>query len=155
MQEKRFWVWVFGDIEGLRWVVRRNEMAFPDHTGTVAAKIQKGDQAILYVSRGAFRNPTKDQARLAGMVRVTSARAQHREITIGKKKYSWLVTFKPDTILKERTGPAVRSIIRKLSMVRRPEVWGVYFRKSPVAINVRDFRVMARAIEVWNRRRFH
>jgi hypothetical protein len=29
-----YWVWVFGEIEGLRWVVKQSRMAFPAHAAT-------------------------------------------------------------------------------------------------------------------------
>jgi len=44
----------------------------------------------------------------------------------------------------------VRSIVDKLRMVKRPEVWGVYFRSSPIEVTEPNFRIMARAVLEWS-----
>jgi hypothetical protein len=142
----RFWIWIFAEIQGLRWVLEHNAMAFPERAATQVAKIRRGDRAVLYVSRNAFHNPTRDESRLVGLVRVTSDAAVHRLTKIGTREYSWLLRFYPDTILDERTGPPVRPLVKRLQRVKRPEVWGGYFRSSPIEIVEEDFRVLASAV---------
>lgn len=48
-------------------------MAFPSAAAARARRIRAGDRAVLYTSRGAFHNPTRDEARLVGLATVTGA----------------------------------------------------------------------------------
>jgi len=70
MSEKRYWLWIFSDIQGLRWVIDHEVMAFAEYAEIRLRKMSPGDQAILFVTRGAFHNPTRDRSRLAGIVTV-------------------------------------------------------------------------------------
>ena len=64
------WVWVIGEAAGLRWVVENETMAFADHAAGRIRPMAAGDTAVLYVTRGAHHNPTRDVARLAGIATV-------------------------------------------------------------------------------------
>jgi hypothetical protein len=47
-------------------------------------------------------------------------------------------------VFDERDGPEVKLVIGKLKLVKRRDVWGVYFRKNPVEIDWTDFKAMRR-----------
>lgn len=140
------WLWVFGDIEGLRWVARRQRMAFADHADRDVARMRPGDRAVLYLTRGAFHNPTRDRARLAGLATVTGA-PHRRRATIAGREFTWQVPIRIDLLLPERAGPEVAPLAPQLSFVRRPEVWGQYFRRSPRPLTDTDFALLAAAVE--------
>src|SRR5437870_2942431 len=112
MSPKRFWVWVFNEIQGLRWVLRHKQMAFSAQAAARAAKIRPGNRAILFVSRSAFHNRATCEARLQGVVQVTSP-THHREVRIAGRSFSLRVTIEPETLLEEGTGPLVRPLARK------------------------------------------
>jgi transposase-like protein len=61
----RRWVWVFGEIDGLRWVVEYQRMAFPPSAEPQVRRTAQGDRALLYTTRGAYHNPTSDAPRLS------------------------------------------------------------------------------------------
>lgn len=63
--------WLFAEVAALRWVAEQKRMAFPTSAATKPKRIRKGDQAVLYTSRGAFHNPTRDEARLVGLAAAT------------------------------------------------------------------------------------
>lgn len=142
-------MWVFGEIEGLRWVLEHRRMAFPASAASRVAGMDSGDQAVLYLSRGAFHNPTRDVSRLGGIVRVTSAPRRGRPVTIAGREFEWFAEIQPEMLLPERQGPAVKALADGLDLVKRPEVWGQYFRTSPIEVGEKDFEVMARKIEGW------
>ena len=70
MSPAAHWVWVFGEIAGLRWVTEHEIMAFPKAARRRIREMGRGDRAVLYVTRGAFHNPTRDEARLGGLATV-------------------------------------------------------------------------------------
>ncbi len=145
----RHWVWVFGEIKGLRWVLEDETMAFPDHAGAKVRSMSKGDEAIIYTTRGAFHNPTRDVARLGGIIEVAGEASDRKAVEIAGREFTWTVPIRVETILPERTGPEVKPLAPKLSIVKKPEVWGQYFRSSPIEVNESDFIVMEQAIRSW------
>jgi len=141
------WVWVFGDVEGLRWVLQNRRMAFTGASGRRASSMKKNDDAILYVSRGAFHNPTRDYTRLAGYARILGTPRAGSPVSIAGREYCVFVDIKPVRVLPEREGPEVRHLARRLQRVKRPEVWGQYFRGGPLRLSERDFRILKNAVD--------
>lgn len=118
-------------------------MLFPGHAGPRARRIADGDRAILYVARGAYHNPTRDDARFTGIVTVTSDCRRQRPVAIGDRDFEWSCRFVVDQLLPERTGPLVRDLVNDLEYVKKPEVWGVYFRQSPIPLGESDFTLVS------------
>lgn len=145
----KYWVWVFGEIEGLRWVLQHRCMAFPEASGGRVRTMAAGDRAILYLSRGAYHNPTRDLSRLGGILRVTGSPHRGRSVSIAGLEFRWFAGIEPETVLPERAGPEVKPLATLLERVRRPEAWGQYFRTTPIELSVADFGVFAGAIERW------
>lgn len=142
-----FWIWVFGDIDGLRWVLERNRMAFPEHAAGRARRIAAGDSAVLYTTRGAYSNPTRDRSRLQSIVDVVGEANHHEPVEIAGREVTWSCPIQPRVVLEERQGPEVAPLAAELEHVKRPAVWGQYFRNSPIAVSARDFDVLAKAVE--------
>ena len=145
-----YWLWIFGDIEGLRWVLDRSRMAFAESQAGRASQVQVGDKAILYVSRGAFRNPTRDRTRLAGTVEITGPLKSGKSVMIGDREFSSFVSFEVVQVLPERKGPDVGKLVEKLERVKNPQAWGHYFRQSPIKLSRRDFKVFDKAVRAWS-----
>lgn len=149
MSSTRYWVWIFGEIEGLRWVLDKQRMAFAAHAAVRVGRMSPGDKAVLFVTRGAFHNPNRDESRLAGIVEVSSAVGKKRAVTIAGRKFDTYVDFLPRRILPEREGPPVKTLVHDLERVKRADAWGHYFRNSPIEISRADFMILARAIRAW------
>jgi hypothetical protein len=145
----KHWVWVFGEVEGLRWVLKHRRMAFPAAAAGRIGTMGPGDQAILYLTRGAFHNPTRDVSQLGGLVTVTGPLRQGKAVEIAGREFAWFVPIEPEIILPERQGPEVRVVAPCLALVKRPRVWGQYFRATPIEVSEKDFMVMVRAIAGW------
>lgn len=145
-----YWVWVFGEIDGLRWVLREKRMAFAEHVRTRARRIQAGDRAVLYVSRGAHHNPTRDRSRLRGLVTVTSDCQDGKAVRIANRDFTMTCEIKPELLHPERSGPEVRELVEDLDVVRRTDVWGQYFRNSPIEVSSEDFSRLAQAVRNWD-----
>ena len=150
--EPSYWVWVFGDVTGLRWVLAEQTMAFRRAAGPRLRAMGEGDRAILYVGRSAFHNPGRDMARLGGIATVLASPTEEMPVTIDSEEFAWTVPIRVDRALPERTGPEVHPLVSSLSFVRRQDVWGMYFRSSPQQIPEADFRLLADAIQQWGSR---
>lgn len=153
MQDRHHWLWVFGDIAGLRWVLEHGVMAFADHTWPRARTMKLGDLVCVYVTRGAFHNPTRDRARVGGLAQVTSEPRKAEPLRIAGRSFGIFVEFQTITVLPERAGPEVAPLVADLERVKRSEVWGHYFRNSPARLSLHDYRIFEAAVQEWKARR--
>ncbi len=148
-RQPRRWLWVFGEIDGLRWVLDHRQMAFRTHQARRAGRIRERDTAVLYVTRGAFHNPTRDRARLAGLAEVIGPPEQGQSVEIIDREFQLLVPIQVTILLPEREGPEVAPVAGRLDRVKRPEVWGHYFRNSPIEMTEHDWTLLRGLIEEW------
>lgn len=143
----RAWLVAFGEIQGLRWVLEHERMAFSPGLSRRAVRIQPGDSLVLYVTRGAFHNPTRDRSQIVGIATVKSPVTQLRKpVAIGEREFTSACDLETDMLLPERQGLPVEPLVARLSFVKRKEVWGGYFRSGLVELPDRDFRTLARAL---------
>jgi hypothetical protein len=121
-------------------------MAFTSSAAPLLQQMSAGDRAVLYVTRGAVHNPTRDIARLAGLVTVDGQSAHRRPVVIAGRQFIWQLPIRIEVALPERDGPPVQPLVDHLSFVHKTSAWGQYFRNSPKPINADDFAVLAGAI---------
>ena len=144
-----YWVWVFGEITALRWVVEHEQMLFAEHQKRRLAGMRSGDRAVLYTTRGAFHNPTRDEARLVGLATVkTNPSQMDSPVMFGDREFPWAGPISIDLLLPERTGASVRDLVARLDLVKKPHAWSSYFRQSPIRIGRADFDRMKQALDV-------
>ena len=142
-----YWLVVLGEVDGLRWVMANRRMAFTAVRQSLATKIQLGDRLIVYVGRGAYHNPTRDRSQIIGVATVrTRVRGLRMPLKIGGREFVCDCGLKIDIALPERNGVPIQPLIRKLSFVKRPEVWGQYFRSSLAPLSTSDFRLLENAV---------
>lgn len=141
------WVAVLAEVEGLRWALKNSRMAWTAGSASRASRVTRGDGLILYVARGAFRNPTRDRSQLGALAEVASAvRIFRRPVAIAGREFVCGCDLDIEASLPERAGVPVAGLVGELSFVRRKEVWGQYFRSGLMSVSEEDFGVMARAI---------
>lgn len=143
----RYWLSVIGDVEGLRWVLRHGRMAWTVASSRRAALLTPGDSLVVYVSRNAFHNPTRDASQLAAVATILTATKQlKRPMALAGRKFIATTDVQLDLRLPEREGVAVKPLVPRLGFVRRPEVWGMYFRSGLIEISGADFLILKDAI---------
>ena len=143
-----YWLVVLGDAEGLRWVLANKRMAFTAARRGLASEIEPDDRLALYVGRGAYHNPTRDQSQL---IAVATARTKVKDlqnpIEIAGRKFVCACGLRFDVVLAERQGVPIKSLVPRLSFVHRQDVWGQYFRSSLIRLGKPDFQVIDRAVK--------
>ncbi len=58
--------------EPLAWVLENQRMAFPTGRTQQSFSLRKGDEILLYTTRGCFGNPTRDLGRVIGLAIIIS-----------------------------------------------------------------------------------
>lgn len=141
------WVVVLAEAEGLRWVLEHSRMAWTEASSRRASRVRPGDRLVLYVARGAFHNPTRDESQLLGLAEVLSpVRRFRKPVEIAGRRFVCGCDLRLEVVLPEREGVPVRPLVNRLSFVKRKDVWGQYFRSGLVQVPAADLRVLERAI---------
>lgn len=79
---------VIGDREALGWVLTAEQMAFPSAARHEVAALDVGDELLLYTTRGAYKNPTRDRGRVIGTATVRSPVARLTEpVRFGDREF--------------------------------------------------------------------
>jgi hypothetical protein len=137
----------FGEIQGLRWVLEHQRMAFSEGLSSRARSIDIGDELVLYVTRGAFHNPTRDRSQFVGLAGVTGpVRRARAPIVIAGREFVSSCPIEVEAALPERTGVMALELVPQLSFIKRKEVWGQYLRWGLVKIPGADHRLIRLAI---------
>ena len=141
------WIVAFGEIDGLRWVLDHQRMAFSDGLARKARKIQVGDELVLYVTRGAFHNPSRDRSQLGGLARtVSTVRPLARPLAIAGREFVATCRIEVLTSLPERSGVPFDPLIPRMSFIHRKDAWGQYLRAGLIALPPQDHDVLRDAI---------
>jgi hypothetical protein len=143
----RHWVVVLGERGGVAWVLNESRMAWTEASSRRADRIQVSDMCALYITRGAYHNPTRDEGQLIAVGTMSSPPSRlARPVVIAGKTFVTACDLQITTRLPEREGVSVRPLVGQLSFVRRKDVWGQYFRSGLIEVSSEDFEVMAHAV---------
>lgn len=139
-----YWMFVFGDSRALQWVIDNKRMAFRQHVRT--DEVSAGHRFVVYTSRGAYGNPTKDDAQVLGIGSITSAVGEG-DVAIGNEVFSKSCKVEMEVVLPLRSGIKFRPLIPRLAFVKGSERrWPSAVHRTLVKLPPQDFDVIAAAI---------
>lgn len=134
------WLIVIGEREGLRWVVEHQRMAFRD---TVKGSPSAGDAFAIYVSRGAFHNPGRDEAQILGLGTFKTG-IERRATTVGDERYARTARLEISDVRPERQGLPFRPLVESLTFIAKKSGWAAYVRQTLVPIPEADLDLIAK-----------
>lgn len=138
------WLFVLGDRSALEWVLENRTMAFRDHIR--ATGIAKGDRFAMYVTRGAFRNPTRDRAQVIAVGTVAGPLSTE-PVVIADEEFRQSVRIEFDEPpLQPRQGADFAELVPDLQFIRKKATWQAYVRKALAPIPEGDVDVLSKAI---------
>ena len=138
------WLVILGNRDAIEWVLKRNRMAFRAHVDTSSMKV--GDEVALYATRGAFRSPVRDRARVFGLGEI-SASVKSRPIEIEEMEFSKQCGLTVSAEMPPRLGLEFATIIPDLDFIRKKDNWSNYVRRTLVPLSDHDWHVIKRAFE--------
>ncbi len=142
MSGGRAWLFVLGERTWAERVVGSREMGFRDDVH--AERIKSGDGVALYVTRGAFHNPTRDRASIVGVGHATGSPSR-APMTIEGHTFPWTCPFDLDVEFPLRSGAPFAPLVPELSFIRKKEAWFNYVRRALVPIPDGDYQILAGA----------
>ena len=125
------------------WVLENELMAFGEHAR--ADRLQVGDAVAVYVSRGAFHNPTRDEAQIVATGRVTREIRKDPKMIAGRQ-FNVTCHIALDQRAPLRHGSPFKSMVPHLSFIRESQAWGAYVRRGLVLLPDGDFEMIASAL---------
>lgn len=135
-------MFVLASKESAEWVLANEVMGFREHAAVPALKTN--DRVVLYVTRGARHNPTKDRARIVGVGRLTADLSASPR-TIAGVRYPRTCPLDLTEKFGLDDGPEFAPLVEHLSFIKNKPAWSAYVRRTVVRLPDDDFRLMAEA----------
>jgi hypothetical protein len=135
------WLVVLSDASATRWVLEHRRMAFRANVSTHALK---PDAPIaLYVTRGAFHNPTRDESQIVAVGRVASFMVEEA-IEVAGQRYERWCGLEFDATVPLRKGLPFRTLVKQLMFIANKDAWAAYVRRTLVPLPPEDFDLIHR-----------
>lgn len=135
---------VLGEREGIVWVLRNQRIAFPaPRYASRRPELRKGDIVYLYTTRGAFRNPTRDQGRVVGRAVVTRGTEVLTEpVVLADREFPYEARIRVGALAPFGAGVPLRDYVARLECMPKPEKWFAYLRRSLVPLTEADAQLL-------------
>ena len=134
---------VFADREPLAWVLDNGLMATREyvdpHRQRAVQAVSAGDRLVFYATRGCFRNPTRDEARLIGFgCAMHSVADLPAPVELRGRVFRRGFGIRVEGLAPLRAGLSVRDLAPRLAAVQDPAHWGNLFRQAVVPLRAAD-----------------
>jgi hypothetical protein len=140
---------ILGDRDAIAWVVSHRRMAFTaDRAAAASAAISEGDELLLYATRGAFHNPTRDRGRVFGRGVASSAVAPLRKpVPLLGREFTHGFEFELQSLAPPRLGVEIAELIPRLSSFPNKTGWAVSLRRPQLTLTGEDARLIRKRLE--------
>jgi len=135
---------VLGERRAIAWVLSEQRMAFPRTPRPEVNRLAPGDELLIYTTRGAFKNPTRDRGRIVGRAVVTSPVTElDPPVEFGERSFPRGCDLRIDSLAPWGTGPELGPLAPRLAAFPKPEAWSAYLRRPLVPLTPDDARLLA------------
>jgi hypothetical protein len=135
---------VLGDRAAIRWVLEEQRMAFPATPRAEVAALASGDQLLLYATRGAWHNPTRDRGRVIATARVASAvRRLDPPVEIAGRDFHSGCDLEITGVVPYPGGLELQPLVPRLAAFPKPHAWSIYLRRPLLRLTDDDYALLA------------
>ena len=139
---------VIGEAEALRWIVAQERMAFAAGRAQQASNLRVGDGLLLYTSRGAFHNPTRDRGRVVGVATVTSpVTSLDKPVEIAGRAFVAGCSLRVERLAAWSEGVEIAPLVPRLEMFPDPSSWPIRLRQTLVPLPAADAALLRDRID--------
>jgi hypothetical protein len=124
-------------------------MAFTRERARAASRaISGGDELLLYATRGAFHNPTRDRGRVFGRaIAAGEVKELGRAVQLLGREFTHGVDFELISLAPPRLGVDVAALIPRLSSFPNKTGWAMRLRRPLFTLVARDARLLRQRLE--------
>lgn len=127
----RSYLLILGERQAIAWVLREQRMAFPATARPEVAELRPGDELLVYTTRGAYRNPTRDRGRVVGRAVVTSqVRTLAEPVEIAGRSYPTGCGLRVDRLAPWGSGVELQPLVSELAAFPDPASWSIMLRRA-------------------------
>lgn len=139
MKETTSYLLILGDRQAIAWVLREQRMAFPPTSRSEIAQVRPGDEFLIYTTRGAYRNPTRDRGRVIGHAVVTSdVRRLDEPVSVGGRDYPTGCDLSVDLLAPWGKGVELQPLVARLDAFPNPATWSIMLRRALLRLPAHD-----------------
>lgn len=139
---------IIGSREPLAWVLENQRMAFPAGRARESLALRKGDEVLLYTTRGCFGNPTRDLGRVIGSATLTSDVSTLEEpVTFGERRFTEGCRLRIHGLAPFREGVVLRELVSALQVFPDPASWSVRLRRASLPLPEPDAALLKRELQ--------
>ncbi|MFG3110696.1 EVE domain-containing protein [Streptomyces tendae] len=139
---------ILNDHEPLAWVLENQRMAFPAGRTQQSLSLGKGDEILLYTTRGCFGNPTRDLGRVIGLATVTSeVRTLDSPVLIQARRFTEGCRLRVHGLTPFREGVALRDLVPDLQVFPDPKHWSFRMRRASLRLPEADATLIKRELQ--------
>ncbi|MEU5308786.1 hypothetical protein [Streptomyces sp. NPDC021562] len=136
---------IISDREPLAWVLRTQRMAFP--AGRASGLPAEGDQALLYTTRGCYRNPTRDRGRVMGLAVVTSpVETLPEPVVFGERRFTSGCSLRVEGLAPVRGGVLLADLVPRLEVFPDERSWSARIRRASLRLPSADAELLTREL---------
>ncbi|MFD6759663.1 hypothetical protein [Streptomyces roseolus] len=137
---------IIGDREPLAWVLENQRMAFP--VSRTTGLPEKGDEILLYTTRGCFRNPGRDRGRVMGLATVTSEVAALPDpVSFGDRAFTSGCTLQVHGLTPRHEGVILADLVPQLQVFPDPKTWSIRMRRASLRLPEPDADLLRRELQ--------
>ncbi|MFF4979832.1 hypothetical protein ACFY3O_07160 [Streptomyces sp. NPDC001046] len=134
--------------EPLAWVLENQRMAFPAGRTQQSLYLRKGDEMLLYTTRGCFGNPTRDLGRVMGLATVTSEiLSLDAPVVFQERRFTEGCRLRIHGLTPFREGVVLRDLVNDLQVFPNPAHWSVRMRRASLRLPDADAALIKRELQ--------
>jgi hypothetical protein len=138
---------VIGDCEALAWVLSSRQMAFSERGSMSAARLEPGDNLLLYTTRNCFGYPHRDPGRIIGHATVGHTVVTLKDpVVFDDRTYSVGCSLDLHRLTPFRQGVELADHVKSMHAFPNPRSWSVRLRRTLLALDAHDYSLLFRAL---------
>jgi hypothetical protein len=138
---------ILGDRQAIAWVLREQRMAFPTTSRAEVNRLAVGDELLIYTTRGAYRNPTRDRGRVIGMATVASAVEElDTPVEFGGREFPRGCEIAVESLTPWGEGVELQPLVERLAAFPNPKAWSIQLRRPLLHLHRRDAALIGKMV---------
>lgn len=134
---------ILGERKAIYWVLSKSRTAFPEGRAGQASALREGDTLLLYSTRGAWHNPTRDRGRIIGEAKVSSpVRNLRKPVDIAGRQFHSGCRLEIGPVAPYGQGVDLAGLVSQLAMFPQKGTWSVRLRNSIVMVPPADLTLI-------------
>lgn len=148
MGERASYLLILGDREAVAWVLSEERMAFSRNRAASARELIRGDRLLLYTTRGAFHNPTRDRGRVIGVASVASEVEElDQPIRVAGREFEFGCDLVIESLARLGEGIQLAPLVQQLRVFPQPAAWSAQMRRPLLRLPTADARLLLRDLD--------